>query len=358
MKFLTEIVSPASFLMAMLALSPMSFAVDLEGQIGFETQYDGGYDSDDLDNEHDQLSFKIEPEATFQLGAGFSVYAHGVLQPVQDPEAGESRYFEDNGFVIEDLFLAYETGRYAVQGGKFTPAFGIGWDATPGIYGSGFAEDGYEFAERVGLAGSVAFGGGADGSHKLTAHGFFLDTSPLSESLGQGRGTTDEEDGGVSNTEDLSSFAVTLDGEDVAGIKGFGYRISYIRQAAGVTETSDEKGVSVALSYSFDLGGGLSLSPLVEYVHFDDFSGVSGQDRDYATVAAITEWRGWNLAIAYVDRDTQTPGAAETEDFDFQISVGYVFDIGVSVDVGWHITNESNIETRQIGALVTYAVEF
>ena len=229
MKNLFEIVLPACILMAMPALSTTSFAIDLDGQIGFEIQNDGGYDSDDPDNEQDQLSLKIEPEVTFGLAAGLSIYAHGVLQPVREAQPGESRYFGDNGFAIEDLFLAYETGRYAIQGGKFTPAFGIGWDVTPGIYGSGFAEDGYEFAERIGLAGSVGFGDSEIGSHKITAHGFFLDTSILSETLGRGRGTTDKEDGGPSNTEDLSSYAVTLDGEDVAGIKGLGYRVSYIR---------------------------------------------------------------------------------------------------------------------------------
>lgn len=328
------------------------------GAVPIEIQDDWNYDSDDADNEHNQLFTKIEPEATLRLTPGLSLFAHAVIESVREAAPGESRAFEDEGIFVEDLFVRYERGRYALQGGKFTPAFGIGWDATPGIWGTDFAEAGYEFAERIGIAASAAYGSAEAGAHTLTAHTFFVDTSILAESLGRGRGTTDKIDGGVGNTEDFTSYAVTLDGENVAGLEGLGYRIAYIRQAPGRGDETDEKGFSVALSHGFGLGAGVTLSPMVEFVRFDDAEGVSGQDRDFVTVAADLAWRNWNLALALTERDTEAADGTRTDNFQFQVSVGYAFDFGLSVDFGWHIANEDHVEVRRLGALLAYTVEF
>ena len=46
------------------------------------------------------------------------------------------------------------------------------------------------------------------------------------------------------------------------------------------------------------------------------------------------------------------------EDFQFQTSVGYQFDFGLEVSVGWHIANENDIETSRVGALLAYTVSF
>ncbi len=330
----------------------------VEVSIPIEVQNDWTYDSDDAGNRHNQLFTKIEPEATVHLIPGLTLVGHAVLEPVRNPDAGEDRFFEDEGIFVEDLYLDYAFARHGLRGGKFTPAFGIGWDITPGIYGTDFAEAGYEFAERIGIAGRAGFEIESAGAYTLTAHAFFLDTTFLSQSLGRGRGTTDRGDGGVSNTEDLSSYALTLDGEKIAGIDGLGARLSYIRQAKGVDNETDETGVSAALWHDLKLGEELTLSPIVEYVHFDDAEGVDGQDRDFLTIAGRLGWRSWNLVLAYTGRDTETSGAAEIDDYQFQVSAGYSFEFGVDVDVGWQIVEESDIETQRLGVLVAYTASF
>ena len=326
--------------------------------IPIEVQNDWTYDSDDASNKHDQLFTKIEPEATVHFMRGLTLVGHAVLEPVRDPEAGEDRFFEDEGIFVEDLYLDYAFARHGLRGGKFTPAFGIGWDITPGIYGTDFAEAGYEFAERIGIAGRAGFEIESAGAYTLTAHAFFLDTTFLSQSLGRGRGATDRGDGGVSNTEDLSSYALTLDGEKVAGIDGLGARISYVRQAKGVDNEKDEKGISAALWHELKLGEDLTLPPIVEYVHFDDAEGVDGQDRDFLTVAGQLGWRSWNLTLAYTGRDTETSGVAEIDDYQFQVSAGYSFKFGVDIDVGWQIVEESGVETQRLGVLVAYTASY
>ena len=38
--------------------------------------------------------------------------------------------------------------------------------------------------------------------------------------------------------------------------------------------------------------------------------------------------------------------------------MGYEFDFGLSLDIGWKIANEANIETRTLGALAAYTFKF
>ncbi len=331
----------------------------VERAVAIELQNDWNYQSEDLDNEHNQLFIKIEPEATLHVAPGLSLFAHGVVEPVRDPGPGEDRAFEDEGFYFEDLFLRYEAGGFALQGGKFTVAFGLGWDAAPGLYGSEFAEAGYQFTERIGLIGSAELVEGKDtGAHVLSAHGFFLDTTVLAQSVGTGRGTTGKSDGGVSNTEDFSSYAITLDGENVAAINGLGYRLAYIRQAPGQGNETEETGVSIGLTYTVEFGNGLSLSPFIEYVRFNDAEGVTGQDREFLTLAGRADWKNWNLSVSYTERDTESSSGVETDDFQFQASVGYQFDFGLEFNLGWFIANESGIETRRVGAQLVYGFDF
>jgi len=330
----------------------------LEISIPIEVQNDWTYDSDDSGNKHNQLFTSIEPEATLHLIPGLTLVGHAVIEPVRDPEAGENRYIEDEGIFVEDLFVDYAIGRHGLRGGKFTPAFGVAWDITPGIYGTDFAEAGYEFAERIGIAGCAGFEVGSAGAYTLTAHGFFRDTTILSELWGRGRGTTERGDGGVSNTGDFSSYALTLDGEDIAGFKGLGARLSFIRQAKGVDNAEDEKGVSVALWHKLKLGGELTLSPMMEYVHFDDAEGEDDQDRDFLTAAGRLGWRSWNLTLAYTGRDTEPAGAAEIDDYQFQVSAGYSFGFGIDLDVGWQIVEEGDIESQRLGLLLAYTANF
>jgi predicted porin len=153
-------------------------------------------------------------------------------------------------------------------------------------------------------------------------------------------------------------YAITLDGENVAAVQGLSYRLAYIRQAPGVTEQSDEKGFAAGIAYQVDLGAGISLSPFVEYVHFDDAEGVSNQNRDFLTLAGALDWKAWNLSVSYTSRDTKMDGSEDVEDFQFQTSVEYRFAFGLAVSLGWYIGNEGGIETSRVGALLGYSLDF
>lgn len=304
----------AAFAIPAAATAAESFP-RIEASVPIEIEDDWNYRSDDSTTEHNQIFTKIEPEATIHLSPGLRLFGHAVIEPVRDPEARKDRAFEDHGVFVEDLYVEYEFGRYALRGGKFTPAFGVGWDITPGIWGTDFAEAGYELAERIGVSARARFADGRGGDYALTAHGFFLDTTVLSESTGRGRGTTDRSDGGVSNTGDPSSWVLTLDGDNLAGVEGLAARLAYVRQAPGKGDNGDEKGVSVALWHRVALGPTLSFSPMIEFVVLDDMAGVADQRRDFLTFAGRLDWKNWNVTLAHTARDTDIPAAADTEDF-------------------------------------------
>lgn len=329
----------------------------ISGEIAFELQDDWNYYSDDRGNLNNQLSPTIEPSVTVTLAPGWSVSTVVVMEPVGDPEKFENRAFEDIGLYVEELFAEYAGDRLGAKAGKLNPGFGIAWDMAPGLYGTDLAED-YETSERIGFVGSWMVGEGRFGSHTVSAATFFADTSIFSESALRGRGDNRKRDGGVSNTESFESFVVALNGEGLPLPGKPGYHLSFMKQEAGTGDTADENAVAAGVFASFDLGGALSFDPLIEAVQQSNQGGVSGQDRFYLTVGGAFSWSGWNVAASVTERYTDNPAAANNTDTHFQVSAGYSFDFGLSIDVGWKVSEDAGAETRTLGALAAYTLEF
>jgi hypothetical protein len=338
----------------------------IEGAISIEVQNDGDYESGPRNESRNNLFTLTEPQATLHLAKGLSIFVHGVLEPVTTPEADESRFFGNQGLFLEDLYVTYsysfggeggEANELAIKGGKFTPRFGIAWDVAPGIYGTDFAELGYEFAERIGVEGALAVGAGGWGRHRLSASSFFLDTSPLSESVITGRQTTRLGDGGVGNTESFSSFVLTLEGEGLAIAPALRYHLSHIHQKRGTGDEINEKGFAVALAHTAPLSHGVEFRPLIEYVDFDGADGLKGRDRDYLTLAGEFTWRDWNAAISCTSRDTKS-AAGSVDDKLVQISAGYAFDSGLAVDIAWRRFEEADADTEGVGIRLAHTLEF
>ena len=187
---------------------------------------------------------------------------------------------------------------------------------------------------------------------------FFAHTTLLSESFLRGKGDTREEDGGLSNTESLQSFVVAVNGEQIPDLGNFGYHVAFMRQAACIDNASDEKSFAAAGYSSFDLGGDVTFEPLSEFVRQIDQGGSTGTDRTYLTPSGQFGWQNWNVALSATERYTHNRASADNADSDFQISAGYAFDFGLTVDVGWKVSEDDATETRALGILAAYAIEF
>jgi hypothetical protein len=343
----------------------------ISGDVSFEMQNDWTYKSDNKDNEINDLYTTIEPTFVMHFMEGLTLTTHAVFEPVRDPEAGKNRVFGDEGLYLQDFFGQYETDKFSVMGGKFTPNFGRAWDIAPGIYGTDFTED-YELSERIGFGGAYTFSGAGIGKHRLSASTFFLDTSVFSDSIITSRGRTHKSDGGPSNTESLESFAVSLDGAELplvlfgdttpgeAPVSGLTYQVAFVSQAAGEGSDSRENGVVVSLADEFPIANkALKLQPLVEFAYFFDADGVDGQDRYYITAGATAIWQEhWNAALSYTRRETMPAGGPDVGDNLFQASAGYEFDFGVGANVGYRYSEADDVANHTIGVLLTYGLDF
>jgi hypothetical protein len=316
---------------SVLAENKAALPTWLEVSVPMELENDYDFKSDTSGNERNNLFVSIEPEATINILPipGLSIYAHGVLEQVVDAAPSENRFFKDHGFFVEDFFLRFEKDQFIFRGGKTNPGFGIAWDQAPGIYGTDTAEE-YEMSERIVLSGTVNADLKKYGQHALTAGTFFLDTSPLQNTIySQSRGTLDRSDGGVSNTNDFSSFNVTLEGGEFPAAPALQYHLAFIHQANGVDGTEDETGYAAAVTNRFKLGDDAGITPLFEFVRLENAEGTRNKEISYWTLSFLNEWRKWNLALAATHRRTTEPGAVRTSDYQFQVSAGYAFDCGL-----------------------------
>jgi len=112
---------------------------------------------------------------------------------------------------------------------------------------------------------------------------FFLDTSGLAESAFTRRTKTREGAGGPGNTGGFSSFAVSLDGGGFPALAGLRYHAAYVHQDNDTADAEDETRLAFAAEWAIAVNDKIAVTPLVEYVRFDDADGTLDQDRWYFT---------------------------------------------------------------------------
>ena len=324
----------------------------LDADVLIEIQNDGAFASENDANERNDLFTTTEPFLSFKATEHFKIESGLVLEPVRAPAPGEDRFFEDHGLFAEELYAAYETERFSIKAGKYNPSFGIAWDAAPGIYGVDFAED-YELTERLGAAASYTMDAGEAGAHTLTVNSFFADTTFLSRSAFNDRGELDKADGGPSNTEDPASFSVTLDGGGMADLP-VDYHLGARYQEGGPGTPRDETGLVAGVSGRVPLGAETTLEPIAEIAYLDDFNGTR-QDRTYATLGGTGIRGPWHISASYTGRFVDAPGAADSDDTLAELSAGYSFATGLTLDAGYRFEESANTNTHIIGALLTYS---
>jgi hypothetical protein len=357
------------------------------GEVSFEIQNDWAYDANRTEDQNNDLYTTIEPNLSLFLTPELFFNTALVYEPVKDIKpAGSNRYFGDQGLFVEALTVNYQTERWGIFAGKFAPNFGICFDASPGIYGTDVCEDDIEMTERIGFGGNVSWTLGTFGAQTLSGSTFFQDTSYLSNSLFTERGRVRDEDGGPSNTESFSSFAIALDGSEIEEVPGFRYHIGFAMQdvdkiaedsraflperegildpglaapeIGDVNDTSNEYRLAIAGEWPIDVTESLTITPLFEYDRFWNAQGIPEQNRDYFTAAVSFELDNWNLALASTTRLIHNSEGKDFQDYLFQVSAGYVFDFGLGIDVGWARVEEENDSKNVLGALLSYTYVF
>ncbi|WP_321390717.1 hypothetical protein [Emcibacter sp.] len=299
----------------------------------------------------------LAPGLTLQVGVGF--------EEVNEEEGEffeENEYFQQMGLFMEEVFLAYKTGNARFFAGKFNPIFGVGRELAPGPFGHQLPEDYYEQLERVGIGAGYSFGSDDAGEHTLTLQSYFTDTSFLSGSLVASRERLSRSDGGLANTGDFSSYAVSLEGSlPVPGLE-LEYSTSYMKNAVDEGGDDDETGIALALFGSVDLAGAMQFSPFIEYVSLSIAEG-EAQDRDIITLGGTVFYENWKTAASY-SRVSSTPVDQDIEDIDthqLQLSLGYVFENDLQIDIGYIYSklkiNEETAHDHILGIMFRHEFE-
>lgn len=309
---------------------------------------------------------KTELGVELALSEAWSVRSRFKLEPVKAPDG--DRFLGDHGLWLDELAVQYETDAFSVFAGKFHPRFSFGYDKAPYVYGRDFVED-YELTEAMGVGGSVKFAPEGWGEHALTGAAYFRDSTPLSNSLlsrprlGDPRtdrpGRLRKRDGGVANTRSLESFAVSLDGGKFAFAEGLEYTLGFRRQKRGEGGALDETGYVAGLAYAIPLAEELTLTPMVEFAGFRHFEGEDTSAR-YLTGSLLLEYGSWSAAASWTGRRLRQRGEEPTtaDDRLFQVSLGYSFDFGLGLYLGWKTEKAGGVTGDTVGAMALYAVRF
>jgi len=333
--------------LALLCSSQTTLAVDFSAEVVVEVQHHE-------ETEHDHTFVRTEVAPTIAFNEQWSIDGVIVLEPLDKDMHWSHRTVDREGVFAEELKLNYASDNFELFAGKFNPGFGTAWDAR-GIWGEDFAED-YEITEKLGFGASYTLQTANWGAHTLTASTFFSDTSFLSQSVVTSRGRTRLADGGAGNTEDFSSYAISLDGEELAGIAGLNYHIAYRFQEHGDANVGadDESGYAATLNYTHALTQRISVNLMQEYVIIDNFDS-SADDYTYNTSSLITTIDDkWNVTLGYTERVIDVSGGSQTDDHLFQVSGGYDFGNGLTLDAGWRFVEESNHDHDTFGLLARY----
>ncbi|NVO58189.1 hypothetical protein HW561_20560 [Rhodobacteraceae bacterium B1Z28] len=325
-----------------IVLASTVFAQDsrFSAEFSVEIESDFTFESDESDAELTDTFATIEGALGYQFTNQFSLQSTLVFEPVED--ATNDRFFEDQGLYAEELFLEYDFGAASVAVGKFNPGFGFAWDIAPGVFGVDFAED-YEITERVGAAVTVPFSG-IGGTHELSFYAFTTDRSFLSNSLITERGQLRLEDGGVSNTDGIESFVLSLAGSfgDTA------YTFALQNQASGEGDAADQSGAVLGLVYLLNAGS-KEIELLGEVAYFDEFDGTT-DSATYATIGAAVPVGPVVLSAVLASRDFEGASA----DTLATVSAEWPLADNLGVSLAYRYGDEEGVKSQTLGALLAY----
>ncbi|WP_288903558.1 hypothetical protein [uncultured Sneathiella sp.] len=343
------------------------------GHLDIKVYYDHVYKAEEADEEIDEAYTHSHLEMGYGFGNGFSVNTNIELEgePAGHDHGGggatldgSNRYFEDTPLFVRALTVNYDDENFGAYAGKFDPVISFDQHVMPGIYGYQIVDE-YTVRENIGVGGYGRINAGDFGTHRIDVSTFFADTTFLSNSILYERGVTHKSDGGVSNTDNFSSVAVSIGGSDFYSLnsdipEGLSYRIGYAHQAAGEEDETSEDRYTFSGQYEHVFTADLKGRVLGEIVYINHLNGEVPHDRTYNTVGAELDYQQWSLGSTYTYVQNENPeDADEAQDGEvFQASLSYNFANGITLGAGYKYQEEEGEKNHRIGALIGYSLAF
>ena len=353
---------------------------------GIKMHFDTIAEAHEKNEEVDESYTHSHIEMGYNLNKNFSLltdikiegesggHSHGEATVSKLPE---DKFFDDHKLFIDKLILSYSTDvGITLYGGKFAPSVGLDYHAFPGIWGYQKIEE-YAIVERLGYGIALKQNFEDLGTHKLNVSTFFKDNTSLSNSVITDRGKTKKSDGGVSNTQDFSSYAISIEGKDFFSLSnnfvdGLSYKVGHAKQSKAVKNlgsnsanssaindnvnlTHDEKRSSISLVHKSIIAPNLSMRILTEFMKIEHFTGEESHDRDYITTGLDFYYKKINVGGTYTQETNEAAEADEAiDDKVYQVSLGYLVNNNLHLHIGYKKADEANEIKHRVGAMIAY----
>ena len=323
-----------------------------------------------------RVNLFTDADLSFWANHGSWLTLNGDIKFDRSRNANQNSYFPDRSGAFRSETATLHQLSVTIRpieglsftGGKIHPAFGSGYEETPGQFYS-FATD-YEQDERIGLGIEYQLPA-ALGLGELSAsfEMFYLDTSFLSGSFPRGPSLNDVNADrtwrytrgqfGPSNTGSLASWTAAVKGGKAGS--GLSWQISVTRQATVEPGTRAESGQSASISYD-PTGSGIAITPrfgvtpFVEYAHFTNFQTVAGLERHYLVGGLAFKTGPWELDLAAGSRTSR--GAQTGTDHQESITLTYEILPGFQAGAGINHITSAGRGSWALAPALNYKVTF
>jgi len=311
----------------------------------------------------------IEPDISLNFDKNWSVKTGWRIFPImQDrngatPERSRTILSADRGFnqndttlLVEELKANYQNDDMRFFVGKFNPTFATLYRKSKriGVFVTDFTED-YELREKIGGGISALLE-----DSEITFNTFFNDPTGLSGSAINNRGRERSSSGLSGNTQTLSSYSATIEGQKLFGVENLFYNFGY--RSLGVNNNGFNKretGYTANLEYLKKITKNTSLIPVLEYVKISNFTGLEGRDAKYQTIGLIGKYSKWSASVTSVKRqiDNNYVGS-NSNDSQLQLSAGYKFHNNFAIDVSRIKLKEDGYSASMVGVMLSYLYQF
>ncbi len=333
-------------------------------------------DTDPNTNDGDGKSadFYLEANPTFRLNfnKNITLQTAWLLYNPKSPTFGDDRYLDDQGGVLEELFLKIHDEDAEFIIGRIRPEFGMLWDENlnTGIFGS-FNGDEYLLEGKLGAGFKVKFSLEDYGNHILSFNSFFNDDTGLNDSFLSRRDTYRGDIGRAGDTSSFSSYAINLQGNNFYDVEGLFYNLSYRNVDAGSSSSGvdDEEGYALTLGITKPFLDQLNFTPIIEYAEIFNFNSTNNRfgpefgdvnlqgDYEYLSIILALTYKNWsfNFNRLHKDFDADVNGGEDLT----ELSARYQFKNNLGLSLGTiDQDNSTGVERTTLAIQLDYSKNF
>ena len=225
------------FFVEEFALAQSAQYPNTSGQVLFEFKPDRVLSTSKTGTPGTNAYVNIEPDLALNFNKNWSIKTGWRIFPTMQqrnsatPERSRTILSADRGInqddttlIVEELKAFFQNDDMKFFAGKYDATFATLYRKTKriGVFTTDFTED-YELREKIGFGGAALLE-----DSEITFNTFFNDVSGLSSSgFNKSRPRESANDGLAGNTQTLSSYSVTMEGEKLFGVEKLFYNFGY-----------------------------------------------------------------------------------------------------------------------------------